>query len=124
MRLRSFATIVAALSLSTLAHAQTATQAQTVGQPAAAATVPANGPMSDNPEARARWEKFRAVCGKDLQTHCATVARGTEQARGEMRQCIETHKAKFAKDCQAAIAERDAAREARKQAPEASKPKS
>ncbi len=34
-----------------------------------------------------------------------------------MRQCVETNKAKFSAGCQAAIVERDAARDARKSAP-------
>jgi hypothetical protein len=72
--------------------------------------------MPESPEAKARWEAFRAACGADLKTHCATVATGTEQSRTEMRQCIEANKTKFSASCQSAVAARDANREARKQA--------
>ena len=86
--------------------------------PAAATPAPQVSAPAD-PEAKARFEKFRLVCGADLQTHCANVQRGEqakgEQGRGEMRQCIEANKAKFSTACQTAITERDAARQARKQ---------
>ncbi len=75
------------------------------------------------PEMKARFEKFRATCGADVQAHCASVPRGTDATRGEMRQCIDTHKAKFSAACQSAVAERDAARDAKKSAP-LEKPKS
>ena len=116
--------LVAALALvPTLAVAQTA-PAPTTPAPAAPAAAPAAAPQRTvDPEMKARFEKFRAACGADLATHCATVAKGE---RGEMRQCVEANKTKFSAGCQAAIADRDAGREARKQtqpaAPE--KPKS
>src|SRR5690606_13559064 len=102
----------------TSALAQTVTPSAPVTPPAATAATPApvtthNGPS--DPAARARFEKFRTVCGADIQKHCGTVERGKDQARGQMRQCIEANKAKFSTECQAAVAERDANREARKQ---------
>lgn len=109
----------------TSAFAQTAAPTTPTTAPAAAATGE-KGPQ--DPASKARFEKFRAVCGADIQKHCGTVERGNEQARGQMRQCIDTNKAKFSADCQAAVTERDANRDARKQAtpaPAASeKPKS
>lgn len=116
--------------LATSALAQTATAPATPSAPAAAPAAPAtpvaqpSGPH--DPAAKARFERFRAICGADLQKHCGTIERGNDQARGQMRQCIDTNKAKFSADCQAAVAERDANREARKQtAPSnADKPKS
>jgi hypothetical protein len=131
MRRHPIATLVALIALPSIAFAQSAAQpaAPTAAAPSASATPEAapSGGRTDTPEAKARYEKFRTACGTDLQKHCATVQRGTEQARGEMRQCIETHKASFSATCQTALSERDAAREARKQgqapaAPE--KPKS
>jgi hypothetical protein len=133
MRRHSIAMLVALIALPTIAFAQSTTQpvapaaaGPTLAAPAAAAAP--SGGRADTPEAKARYEKFRAACGTDLQKHCATVQRGTEQSRDEMRQCIETHKASFSSTCQAALAEREAAREARKQgqAPAAAieKPKS
>lgn len=129
MRMTSLAALVALAALPGIAFAQTAAPAASTAPVGAnsAAPVGANstapvgaGPaaksdMSQDPEAKARFEKFRAVCGADLDKHCGTVERGTEQARGQMRQCITTHKASFSASCQAAIVERDAAREARKQ---------
>jgi hypothetical protein len=85
-----------------------------------------SGSREMSPEARARFEAFRAACGADLKLHCGEVQRGSDEGRAAMRQCVETHKAKFAATCKAAITERDAAREARKQnqaAPAAEKPK-
>lgn len=111
----------------TSALAQTATPPAAPSAAAPAATAPANsGAGPQDPAAKARFEKFRAVCGADLQKHCGTVDRSSEAGRGQMRQCIETNKAKFSTDCQAAITERDANREARKlTAPaNAEKPKS
>jgi hypothetical protein len=103
---------------------------QAPGTPAPSAAAPASthgagrGPQS--PEAQARMEAFRKICGVDLKTHCGDVQRGTEDGRSAFRQCIDTHKAKFSTACQAAIAERDVAREARKQqtTPATEKPKS
>lgn len=109
----------------TSAFAQTATQP--TGSPAAApAAVPATGAGPHDPAAKARFEKFRAVCGADIQKHCGSIDRTSDTGRGQMRQCVETNKAKFSADCQAAVAERDANREARKlTAPtNAEKPKS
>jgi hypothetical protein len=125
----SFA-IVALTLLPVSAFAQSSAQAPAAAQPSAAAptvtpaATPVPGSPQQDPAARARWEKFRAACGADLQTHCATVARGTEQGRGEMRQCIDTNKAKFSAGCVTALKERDAERAARKEAaPADSKPK-
>lgn len=108
----------------TAAFAQTATPPAATTAPAPAAAAPAKSDAGlQDPAVKARFEKFRAVCGADVQKHCGTVDRTTEAGRGQMRQCIETNKAKFSTDCQAAVAERDANRAANKQAaPE--KPKS
>ncbi len=108
----------------TSAFAQTAPVPAPTASPAPAAAPSNAGPH--DPAAKARFEKFRSVCGADIQKHCGNVERGNDQARSQMRQCIETNKAKFSTDCQAAVAERDANREARKQtAPtNADKPKS
>lgn len=119
MRLSTLAALPSLALLPSFAFAQSA--------PAPAAP-PANAPAATKPdvtpEMKARFEKFRAACGADLQTHCASVARGTDQTRGEMRQCIEANKAKFSAGCQAAITERDAARDTRKAGQPADKPKS
>lgn len=114
VKLLAFAAIIA---LPVAAIAQTAAPAPAaVPSVAAPAGKQLPGAPQEDPAARARMEKFRAACGTDLQTHCGTVARGTEQSRGEMRQCIETHKAKFSAGCQTAVAERAADRAARKDA--------
>ena len=121
MRMTSLAALVALAALPGIAFAQTAAPAASTAPVGANSAAPvgagpaAKSDMSQDPEAKARFEKFRAVCGADLDKHCGTVERGTEQARGQMRQCITTHKASFSASCQAAIVERDAAREARKQ---------
>jgi hypothetical protein len=113
MRIHMIAATLTLLGQPIAASAQTAPPAPpTAATPSAAA--PQRSEMS--PEAKARMEKFRAACGADLQTRCATVAKGADGSRGEMRQCVEINKAKFSASCQAAIAERDANREARKQA--------
>lgn len=49
------------------------------------------------------FQRVRESCASDLQTHCANLQ------RDQMRQCMDTNKAKFSTTCQAAIAERDAA---------------
>jgi hypothetical protein len=113
MRRQSIATLVALIALPSIVLAQSAPQP--AAPVAAAPAASQKGGFADNPEAKARFEKFRAACGADLQTHCAMVQRGSDQARSEMRQCIETHKAKFSATCQTALTERDAARDARKQ---------
>ena len=120
------ATALTGLAITSVA-AQTATPpspAPAAAPTAAAPAVSEKGPQ--DPAAKARFEKFRAVCGSDIQKHCGTVERGNDQARGQMRQCVEANKAKFSTECQAAVVERDANREARKQAAPATseKPKS
>jgi hypothetical protein len=124
--LRSLA-IVALTVLPVSAFAQTTPQTAPAAAPSAAAPAAATpapgGPLQD-PAARARFEKFRAACGADLQTHCASVARGTEQGRAEIRQCIDANKTKFSAGCVTALKDRDAERAARKEAaPADSKPK-
>jgi hypothetical protein len=124
----------ALLAATALAILPTVTLAQTASQPAASAqpghsTAPsANaGGREMSPEARARFEAFRAACGADLKAHCGEIQRGTDEGRAAMRQCVETHKVKFSATCQTAITARDSAREARKQnqpTPAAEKPKS
>lgn len=110
----------------TSAFAQTAAPPAAPAAAAPAATSIPAAPGAQDPAAKARFEKFRAVCGADIQKACGNVDRTTDAGRGQMRQCIETNKAKFSADCQAAVAERDANREARKTvAPvNAEKPKS
>jgi hypothetical protein len=128
MRALQFLAIAVITALPVAAFAQTTTQTapQTAQQTAPIAqpsATPSAKPQED-PAARARWEKFRAACGADLQTHCATVARGTEQSRGEMRQCIDTNKSKFSAGCITALKEREAERAARKDGtPADNKPK-
>ncbi len=123
MRLSSFATIVAISIIPSFAIAQTAAPAA----PATSAAPSENRGGPQDAEARVRFEKFRAACGADLDKHCGTIQRDqTKESRNGLRQCIETHKAKFSTACQTAVTERDAAREARKQAnpAHAEKPKS
>jgi hypothetical protein len=122
MRAVKLLTLVAMSVLAFAAHAQTAAPspaAAGASQSAGHSTEGhgAEGRGAEDPATKARWEKYRAACGADLQTHCATVARGTEQGRTEMRQCVEANKAKFSAGCQAAITERAAERAARKDAP-------
>lgn len=124
--MKKIALLAAALSGLTItaALAQTATPPAAATTPAPAAAAPAkSGAGPQDPAAKARFEKFRAVCGADIQKACGTVDRSTDAGRGQMRQCIETNKAKFSTDCQAAIAERDANRAASKQT-QPEKPKS
>jgi hypothetical protein len=113
--MRAF-TLLALAAVSVLPIAANAQSAPQVTAPAAVAPAATPGPggREQDPAARARFEKLRAACGTDLQTHCANVARGTEQGRGEMRQCIDTNKTKFSAGCQSALKERDAERAARK----------
>lgn len=132
MRIASIVALVALAGVPVAAIAQTAVPSASV--PAASGAPPVATPQRSDmsPEAKARMEKFRAACGADLQTHCAAVqAKGeqakSDQGRGEMRTCIDANKVKFSMSCQAAITDRDAAREARKQTAPASgtdKPKS
>jgi hypothetical protein len=113
MRIVSLAALAALAVLPASVFAQSATPSAPSGPSTSA---PATKP-DITPEMKARFEKFRAACGTDLQTHCKDIARGSEQGRSELRQCIDTHKAKFSATCQSAIVERDAARDARKSAP-------
>jgi hypothetical protein len=123
MRAFTLLALAAITALPMAAHAQTAAPAVAPSVAVPAASPTPGGPLQD-PAARARFEKFRAACGTDLQTHCATVARGTEQGRTEMRQCIDANKVKFSAGCQTALKERDAERAARKEAaPADTKPK-
>ena len=125
MRAVKLLTLAAILALPVAASAQTATPTPGAAPSvAASAKTQAPGNPQEDPAARARIEKFRAACGTDLQTHCGTIARGTEQSRSEMRQCIDTNKSKFSAGCQTAITERAADRAARKDAaPADAKPK-
>jgi hypothetical protein len=128
MRALQYLAIAVITALPVAAFAQTAPQTTPQTAPAAAPITQPSATTSakpqEDPAARARWEKFRAACGADLQLHCATVTRGTEQGRNEMRQCIDTNKAKFSAGCVTALKERDAERAARKDgAPAENKPK-
>lgn len=49
------------------------------------------------------FQRIREACASDLQTYCAGLQ------REQMRQCMDTNKAKFSAPCQSAIAERGAA---------------
>lgn len=129
MRFKTFSALVLAVSLPIAAIAQTAqhpTQSAPQAAPAAAAPSSQRGNGPQDADAKARWEKFQAVCGTDLKTHCSGIERSAEKGRGEMRQCMEANKAKFSAACQSAVAEREAARAARKDAQPApaDKPKS
>lgn len=132
MRFTSLAAVLLVVSMPVAAVAQTAPQAgQSAPQaaPAAPAAVTPSAPRGNGPqdaEAKARFEKFQAACGADLKSHCAGIERSAEKGRAEMRQCIETNKTKFSAACQSAVAEREAARAARKDAQPAAleKPKS
>ncbi len=115
MRALKLLALAAIVALPVVASAQTAAPAAAPSVAAPASKQTPGNPQED-PAARARMEKFRAACGADLQTHCGTIARGTEQSRTEMRQCIDTNTAKFSAACQAAVAERAADRAARKDA--------
>lgn len=68
------------------------------GQSASAGSA-ATEPASALADPRARFERIRAVCSTDLQSHCA----GTE--RQEMRACMEANRTRFSPACQAVIAE-------------------
>ena len=124
MRIASIAALITLIALPGAAIAQSTPPAATPPAATAPAAPGASTARSEmTPEMKARAEKFRAACGADLQTHCASVSRGTDQARNDMRTCIDTHKVKFSATCQAAIVERDAARDARKAAQPTDKPK-
>lgn len=57
------------------------------------------------------FQRVRQACAADLQTHCANIP------REQMRQCMDTNKAKFSATCQSAMAERDAAPKGEGKAP-------
>lgn len=119
MRFQIFSALILAASMPIAAVAQTVQQPSPSAQqaaPVAAAPTASRGNGPQDPETKARWEKFQAACGADLKTHCAGIERSAEKGRGEMRQCIETNKAKFSATCQSAVNEREAARAARKDA--------
>lgn len=59
------------------------------------------------------WVKFRAACKADIAKHCGDVER-VKGERGKMRACLHTHKTDLSADCKAAVAERDAAAQAKK----------
>lgn len=82
--------------------------------PAAGAAAAATPPASVAADPRARFERIRAVCSTDLQSHCA----GAE--RQEMRACMEANRTRFSPACQAVIAETAPRREAGQPATEGS----
>lgn len=59
-----------------------------------------------SPERAAAREKMRAACAADRQKFCAGIERG----KGLMRACLDQHQPQLSPACQAARAERAAAR--------------
>ena len=70
-----------------------------------AITLAQSGGQSSPERSEAR-QKVRAACAADIQKFCANV----ERAKGAMRACLEQHQANLSSECNAARAERAAAR--------------
>ncbi len=114
---------IAALVLvagSSFAIAQTAAPAAPANPAAAATAAPSVAPNAAVPAAQPDtdhsnpvWAKFRAACKADIAKHCGDVER-VKGERGKMRACLHTHKTDLSADCKAAVAERDAAAQAKK----------
>lgn len=114
---------IAALVLvagSSFAIAQTAAPAAPANPAAAATAAPTVAPNAAVPAAQPDtdhsnpvWVKFRAACKADIVKHCGDVER-MKGERGKMRACLHTHKTDLSADCKAAVAERDAAAQAKK----------
>lgn len=119
---------IAALVLvagSSFAIAQTAAPAAPANPAAAATAAPSVAPNAAVPAAQPDanhsnpvWMKFRAACKADIAKHCGDVERvkgeRVKGERGKMRACLATHKTDLSADCKAAVAERDAAAQAKK----------
>lgn len=106
---------IAALVLvagSSFAIAQTAAPAAPAN-PAAAATAAAPAAQPDANHGNPAWMTVRNACKADIDKHCGNVER-VKGERGKMRACLDTHKADLSADCKAAVAERDAAAQAKK----------
>ena len=114
---------IAALVLvagSSFAIAQTAAPAAPANPAAAATAAPTVAPNAAVPAAQPDtdhsnpvWVKFRAACKADIAKHCGDVER-VKGERGKMRACLHTHKTDLSAACKAAVAERDAAAQAKK----------
>ena len=114
---------IAALDLvagSSFAIAQTAAPAAPANPAATATAAPSVAPNAAVPAAQPDtnhsnpvWVKFRTACKADIAKHCGDVER-VKGERGKMRACLHTHKTNVSADCKAAVAERDAAAQAKK----------
>ncbi len=117
---------IAALVLvagSSFAIAQTAAPAAPANPAAAATAAPTVAPNAAVPAAQPDtnhsnpvwpvWAKFQAACKADIAKHCGDVER-VKGERGKMRACLHTHKTDLSAACKAAVAERDAAAQAKK----------
>lgn len=105
---------LAAVCLSGVAMAQTASQPSPVAPAPAAAVAPAK----HDDAARG---KFRAACGADIAKLCGDVkpvANATpeqiKENRSKMRACLTTNSAKLSADCKSVMTEREAAAAAKK----------
>ena len=59
-----------------------------------------------SPERSEARQKVRTACAADIQKFCANI----ERAKGAMRACLDQHQASLSSECNAARAERAAAR--------------
>ncbi len=73
--------------------------------PAVALAQSAAAPGSSPERAEAR-QKLRTACAADIQKFCTNI----ERAKGAMRACLEQNQASLTSECNAARAERAAAR--------------
>jgi hypothetical protein len=64
-----------------------------------------SAPQSSPERSEAR-QKMRTACAADIQKFCASIERG----KGAMRACLDEHQASLSSECNAARAERAAAR--------------
>ena len=69
----------------------------------AAALAQSDPPSSERAEAR---QKVRTACAADIQKFCPNIERG----KGAMRGCLDQHQTSLSNECNAARAERAAAR--------------
>ena len=115
----SIATLVLVAG-SSFAIAQTAAPAAPANPAATATAAPSVAPTAAVPAAQPDakhsdpvWVKFRVACKADIAKHCGDVERVNGE-RGKMRACLDTHKTDLSADCKAAVAEPDAAAQAKK----------
>jgi hypothetical protein len=68
--------------------------------------IPVAALAQGGPQSSPERGKVRAACAADIQKFCASI----ERAKGAMRACLDQHQASLSSECNAARAERAAAR--------------